>query len=123
MGIDASIPLGVKPVQFENPMNMLAQVMQVKSAQNQDALAQYSLGKAQRQDSEANALAALLKDPSIDISTPQGQAKVYSAAPLTGSSFIKGILENQNVQSQIGERKSNAAAKDVETVTKTIAQH
>lgn len=123
MPIDPRIALGVQPVQLENPMNMLAQAMQIKSSQNQDTLAQYSLGKAQRQDSETNALATLLKDPTLDISTPQGQAKVYSAAPLTGSSFIKGILENQNVQSQIGERKSNSAKNDADTALKTIAQH
>lgn len=115
--IDASIPLGVKPVAVESPMNMLSQALQIKAAQNQDALAQYSLSKAQRSDQEASAVADLVRS-GVDLSTPEGQAKLYGAAPLTGASFVKQQLENQNIQSQMQERQANAKAKAFEQAQK-----
>ncbi len=60
MALDASIALGVKPVQVEGPLNNYAQLMQLQGAQNQNALAQYSLSKARRQDADENALRVAL---------------------------------------------------------------
>lgn len=107
MTINANIPLGVQQPQMPNQLNMLAQVMQVQGAQNQNALAQYSLSKAQRQDQEANALAELMRG-GVDLNSPDGQAKAYGVAPLSAAGLIKQQLENRNITSQIGEREAKA---------------
>ena len=59
MPIDPNIALQVRGIEVPNPLNQLAQVSQIQNAQNQNTLAQYQLGKAQREDVTANALDAL----------------------------------------------------------------
>ena len=46
--IDASIPLGVRPVQMENPMNQLARVMQVQGFQDEREARRQGLEKQNR---------------------------------------------------------------------------
>jgi hypothetical protein len=56
MPIDASIPLQVKQIELPNPLAQYAQMSQIQSAQNQNALAQYQLGAAQRAEKTQNVL-------------------------------------------------------------------
>lgn len=120
MPIDASIPLGVRQVQIESPVNALAQVLQVQQAQNTNKLADYSLGKAKRQDEEMNALSGLLRDGGIDLSTPEGQSKAYSVAPTTAATIIKGHLDNRKIVSDIGASDATAKAKTIEAAHKRM---
>lgn len=107
MALDPSIALGVQPFKAPDQMNMLAQALQIQGAQSQNALAQYGLTKARRQDDESNAIAGLLRG-GTDMSTPEGQAALYGAAPLSAASFLKQQLENKNIESQMQERQSIA---------------
>jgi hypothetical protein len=56
MPIDASIPLQVKQIELPNPLAQYAQMSQIQNAQNQNALAQYQLGAAQRTEKAQNVL-------------------------------------------------------------------
>lgn len=57
MPINPNIAMSGQPVQIADPMAMYAQMSQIKSAQNQNALAQYQLGAAQRAEKSQNVLA------------------------------------------------------------------
>lgn len=57
MPLDTSIAMSGKPVQIANPMEMYGQMANIKNAQNQNALAQYQLGVAQRAEKSQNVLA------------------------------------------------------------------
>jgi hypothetical protein len=77
--LDSSIAMGVKPVQFENPMNSLAQLLQIKGAQNQNRLADLTFQQHQQAQDESNKLNALYagamgQDGQID------RAKLYQGA-------------------------------------------
>ena len=48
MAIDPSIALGIRPLQLADPLAQYSQFAQIQNAQNQNALAQYQLGAAQR---------------------------------------------------------------------------
>jgi len=50
MAIDPSIALGIRPLQLADPLAQYSQFAQLQNAQNQNALAQYQLGAAQRAD-------------------------------------------------------------------------
>jgi hypothetical protein len=54
--IDSNIALGIRPVQIENPLAQYSQVAQFQNARNQNALAQYQLGAAKREEESVNAL-------------------------------------------------------------------
>lgn len=67
MGVDASIALGVRPAQIENPMNALAQVMQLKGAQQSNALNALQMEKYQREVSDENQLRDLTRQAGGDL--------------------------------------------------------
>lgn len=56
MPINPSIALGVQPLQLADPLAQYGKISAIQSAQNQNALAQYQLSAAQREDATANAL-------------------------------------------------------------------
>jgi len=58
MALDPNIALGVRPIEIANPLAQYGQVAQLQAAQNQNALAQYQLENAKRQDLAQNALSA-----------------------------------------------------------------
>lgn len=121
--IDASIPLQVRPIQAPDRLNMLAQVLQAQGAMNQNALAQYSISKAQRQDEETNKLAQLLSGGGVDLATPEGQAKAYSVAPTIAPSYIKNQLDAQKVKSDIGKNDAETGKFNAETADKVAIRY
>ena len=56
MPIDPRIALGVQPLQVADPMARYSQLAGIQNAQNQNALAQYQLSTAQREQESVNAL-------------------------------------------------------------------
>jgi hypothetical protein len=57
MALDPNIALGVRPLELANPLTQYGQIAQLQSAQNQNQLAQYQLGAAQRAEKSQNMLA------------------------------------------------------------------
>ena len=56
MALDPNIALGVKSLELPNPLAQYGQVAAIQNAQNQNALAQYQLSNAQREQESVNAL-------------------------------------------------------------------
>ena len=56
MPIDPRISLGVQPIQVADPIARYGQLAAIQNAQNQNALAQYQLGTAKREEESVNAL-------------------------------------------------------------------
>jgi hypothetical protein len=57
MALDPNIALGVRGIEIANPLAQYSQVAQIQNAQNQNALAQFQLGAAQRTEKSQNLLA------------------------------------------------------------------
>jgi hypothetical protein len=122
MPIDSSIAMGVKPLELPDPVNALAKVLQVQAAQGQNDLQRYTLSKAQRQDDETNKLAQLLQGGGIDLSTPEGQAKAFQAAPTVAPAMIKNFMEGKELSSKINLNTSHAGEFDANATKTTLAQ-
>ena len=75
-----------------DPMGNMPQLMQMRAAQNQNALAQYQLGAAQRTDEQQSALNALARNPNYNPNTPEGMrlAQQYGAP---GYALVKSARE------------------------------
>jgi len=56
MALDPNISLGVRQMELANPLAQYGQIAAIQNAQNQNALAQFQLGSAQRQEEAQNAL-------------------------------------------------------------------
>lgn len=56
MPINPNIALSVRPVEMPDPLALYGKIAAIQGAQNQNALAQYQLGAAQREEAATNAL-------------------------------------------------------------------
>lgn len=56
MPINPNIALSARPVEIADPLAMYGKIAAIQGAQNQNALAQYQLGAAQREEAATNAL-------------------------------------------------------------------
>lgn len=105
MALDPNIALGVKTLELQNPLTQYAQMSQIQSAQNQNALAQFQLKAAQRgeQDTEAlrNALAG------TKYGTPEYEQALTGAFLKSGN--VKGLQEYQKTQ-----RETDKAAAELQ---------
>jgi hypothetical protein len=78
MAIDPNIALGVRGIEIANPLAQYGQLSQIQNYQNQNALAQYQLATAQREQESVNAL-------------NQAYAKAYN--PQTGEVDINTLRQ------------------------------
>jgi hypothetical protein len=67
MALNPNIALGVRGVEVANPLAQYAQISQLQSAQNQNALAQYQLSAAQRADEQQNRLYEAVQQPGFNL--------------------------------------------------------
>lgn len=92
MPLDPSIALGVRPIEIPNQLAQYSQLAQIQNAQNQNALAQYQLGSAQRAEKLQN-LTSDAYSQSIDPATGQinYNTLIGKLAAGGGGSQIPGI--------------------------------
>jgi len=124
MGLDTNIALGVKTPEIVNPLALYSKALGLQNATNQNAMAQYTLGKARREDADQNMLRQRLQG--VDINTPEGQAKARNALLSIGNvkgaaDLDKSILDRQNTQSQISERDFKRAKEGMDIFSGAIA--
>lgn len=65
MPLDPNIALGVRPIELPNPLAQYAQFSAIQNAQNNNALSQYTLAKAKREDAIENSMADIYRQPGI----------------------------------------------------------
>jgi len=118
--LNALIAQGAQFKQPESPLNMMAQLQQMQSAQNQNALAQYQLGAAQRADVSKTALNAAYTKAIDPVTGKINYTQLTSAlAAGGGGAEIPGLLKQQRE----GMKAENEAAKaEVELVDSKLKQ-
>jgi hypothetical protein len=92
MALDPNIALGIRPLEVPNQLAQYSQLAQIQNAQNQNALAQYQLGSAQRAEKLQN-LTSNAYSQSIDPATGQVNYNtlIGKLAAGGGGSQIPGI--------------------------------
>lgn len=116
MAINPNISLAVKPVEFADPLAMYGKIAAIQGAQNQNALAQYQLGAAQRAEAKdvarTNALAqAGADDDSIaNALLKSGDLKGYS-------DFQKSRRETQKAEGDLVNQRMELSKQALSTVS------
>jgi len=115
MAIDPSISLGVRGVEFQNPLAQYGQIAQIQNAQNQNALAQFQLGSARRQEESQNALSDAYQrsfnpetgqlDPKMLISNVARSKAAYLLPDIQGK-----LLESETKQATLAETQQKTKA-------------
>ena len=122
--IDASIPLGVRPVQVESPLNAMAKVLQVQQAQQEGQLGTMKMDEYKRGLDEKNKLAqiysgALNPDGTLD------RNKLFSAAAAGGlgaqiPGLQKTFTEADKAQGEVDKQKFEIATKRYGVLQQTM---
>lgn len=125
MAIDSNIAMGYRGVELQNPLAQYGQLAQIQNAQNQNALAQFQLGAAQRAETKdiarTNALAqAGTNDTAIaNALLKSGDLKSYAE-------FLKTRRETQKFDVDLVDSKlkqSRLFLENVSTPAQYIAWH
>jgi hypothetical protein len=112
MGIDSSIALGVKPVQIENPMNALAQMMQLKDAQQASQMNVMKMDEYQRGVTSQNSLRQLMGGLGSDHGANQ--------AKLMQGGYLKESQDYAKNQADVGKVQADSQIKQLEAAHKRI---
>jgi hypothetical protein len=101
MAIDASIALGVKPVQIESPLNQMANVYALQNAQQSNQLNQMKMEEYKRGLTEDEAVKNYFATQ--DRSSPDFVKGLYGVSPKTGQAFEKFQVETGK-EKQLSEK-------------------
>lgn len=100
MAINPSIALAVRPPEFADPLAMYGKVAAIQQAQNQNALAQYQLGAAQRAEAKDIARTNALAQAGAD-DNAIGNALLRSGDLKGYADFMKSRRETQKAESDL----------------------
>jgi hypothetical protein len=115
MAIDPNIALGVRSVEFQNPLAQYGQIAAIQNAQNQNALSQFQLGTARRQEEAQNALSDAYQR-AINPETGQIDQKMLlgnvarSKAAYMLPEIQSKLLESETKQATLAETKQKTSA-------------
>lgn len=96
MPIDPNISLAVKPVELADPLAQYGKVAAIQSAQNQNQLAQFQLGAAQRAEEDVQTMRNALSG--VKFGTPEYESAITGAYAKTGN--VKGLQEYQKTKAE-----------------------
>jgi hypothetical protein len=116
MAVDPNIAMGYRGVELQNPLTQYGQVAAIQNAQNQNALAQFQLGSAQRAETKdiarTNALARAGTDDNAIANA------LLQAGDLKGySEFLKTRRETQKFDVDLADSKLKQSRLFLENVT------
>jgi hypothetical protein len=109
MAINTQLPLGVQPMQIENPVNQLAKVLQIKDMQQGQQMNALKMDEYRRSVEDGNALRADLAAPGAnpyDVLLKRGKVK-------EATDFAKG-------KADISKTEAEAKYKQIETAHKRV---
>jgi hypothetical protein len=115
MALDPNIALGVRPLELPNQLAQYAQVSQIQNAQNQNALAQYQLGSAQRAEAKDIARTAALSKAGTD-DTAIADALLKSGDLAGYTSFVKTRRETQKADVDLVDAKLKQSRSFLDTI-------
>lgn len=111
MPINPNIAMGYQGIQLENPLNQYAKVAGIQNAQNQNALAQFQLSAAQREQTSANALNEAYKNAFDPATGTIDKNKLISSLASGGAGRqIPGIQKAFSEQEEADLKRKKAFA-------------
>jgi hypothetical protein len=109
MAINSNIALGVEPIKIDSPLNSLAQIYQIKSAQQAGDLGQMKMDEYQRDVQSKNTLRDYFK--AGDQSSPGFITGLGAIDPEYMQKFQKSQLENKKMQGDIDKTSLDSSIK------------
>jgi hypothetical protein len=118
MALDPSIPLGIKPVQIESPINQMAKIYEMQNMQQTGLANQLAMQERQRALAEDEAVRNYFAQQ--DRSSPDFAKGLYGISPKTGQAYEKSLIEANKERAAIGETEAKTKASEFETKSKRL---
>lgn len=115
MALDPNIALGVKPLELANPLAQYGQIAQLQAAQNQNSLARYQLGAAQRAEAKDVARTNMLAQAGTD-DTAIANALLKSGDLKGYSDFVKSRRDTQKADVELADAKLKQSRAFLDTI-------
>jgi hypothetical protein len=103
--VDTNIAMGFRPVQIESPINQMAAIAQLRSAQEASQMNALKMQEYQRGMQQRNALAAINADPNVNIGSEAYLARVQRDAPDLYTDVAANVQKRAELEEKIDERK------------------
>lgn len=116
MAVDPNIALQVRGIELPNPLAQYGQLAAIQNAQNQNALAQYQLGAAQRAEAKDIARTNALAQAGAD-DTAIANALLKSGDLKSYAEFLKTRRETQKADVELADAKLKQSRLFLENVT------
>ena len=114
MAIDASIALGIKPVQIENPLNNMAKFYNIQNDMQTNQMNQLTMAEAARKQGQAaqyrNALSNLGDPSSEGYEERRAQAYYNNADPAGLQAIRTSELANKNTEADLQKKQQEFTA-------------
>lgn len=110
MPIDPNIALGVKPMQFESPINQMAKMYELQNAQQTNQVNQLAMQEKQRAIAENEAVKNYFAQQ--DRTSPDFAKNLYGISPEAGQKYEKFISET-------AKEKAATRTSELDALTKT----
>jgi hypothetical protein len=120
MAIDPNIALGVRGIEIANPLAQYGQVAQIQNAQNQNAMAQYQLESAKREQESVNALNQAYAK-AYDPKTGQIDANALRQS-LAGGGFGSKLPAVEKGLLELGKLKTETQKAETELIDSKLKQ-
>jgi hypothetical protein len=118
MALDPSIPLGIKPVQIESPINQMAKMYEMQNMQQASQANQLAMQERQRAIAEDEAVRNYFAQQ--DRTSPDFAKGLYGISPKTGQAYEKSQLEALKEKAAIGETEAKTKTAEFERKSKQL---
>jgi len=118
MALDPSIPLGIKPMQIESPINQMAKMYEMQNAVQANKLNQLKMDEYTRGVAEDEAVRNYFAQQ--DRTSPDFVKGLYGVSPKIGQAYEKSQLEALKEKAAIGETEAKTKTAEFERKSKQL---
>lgn len=120
MPIDTRIPLAIRPIEFQNPVEQYGQAMQIQSMQQRNRLMDLAMQEKAREAEQENALASLYRD-AVGVDGSVDRSKVLTGAAQGGLGAVipklqKGFADQDRAAADAQKSRLESGIKQLEAV-------
>lgn len=113
--IDPSIAMGFRPIQIESPVNQMAAISQLQSAQQQQQMNALKMQEYQRARQEENELARIMGNKNLEFGSEPFMREVLAKAPSMYEGIATRAAQRENLLAQREAREAETQKRQFES--------
>ena len=103
--VDTNIAMGFRPIQIESPVNQMAAISQLQSAQQQQQMNALKMQEYQQQVQDRNELARIMGDPNLEYGSENFMRQVLARAPSQYETIATRVAQREDLKERTAKRE------------------